>query len=938
MLLPVPPDMQIGVARGIIAIAKEGLAERLQSPESFNWVDFSSENASSWVPTHGNFAGPGYGAGQRAEFTLEQLIAGKVYRVEDPNTGQSREDYVDAIAKTHDIDYKKAEGQPDYWQQIKAADQQLVNDLRMRLEQDSAGTLPDGGKLTDGERNYGAAMLELFEMKLKYIDQYGAVIEYLGQSGYSLSQINDMITNVVSLVAFYPNPLAPAAMLFNTFIQTFTTASTTAPRRDPLILDLDRDGTETIGVDGGAYFDHDANGFAEQTGWVSPDDGLLVRDINNNGMIDNGRELFGDNTILKDGTLATDGLKALADLDDNNDNKIDSQDAAFSQLKVWKDANSDGISQAGELKTLDELGIKSLNTEYTVTNITDSTGNTQTHQATYEKTDGSIEQMGNFLVQRDTAYTKPTETLPVPEGDIADLPDMQGYGNVYDLQQAMIRDESGQLKALVVKFIETTDVVDRGVLMEQILFKWTESDTIDPASRGGNIDARRLAVLEKFFGQTFTGTTGTNPIAEAVPFLSQAYKGLYEMFYSQMMSQTHLKDLYGAINYTWDEATQSVKGDLSVITNEIQNQLTSNPDLGKEMLSEFTRTLVGFEAKDMMNFMTFRNSFASMGEELGWIVDSAGKNLIIGSVGNDYLSGSNTDDALKGGDGNDILFGNTGNDALYGGKGNDGLNSGAGDDILDGGEGDDMLHAMSGNDIVNGGDGNDILYGDSDIDYYSGGGNDTLIGGAGDDSLIGGSGNDYLYGGEGNDGLNAGNGDDILEGENGNDGLTGGAGNDDYYYRAGDGNDKIIDTEGTNRIIVVDSNGNERVVGNVYKEGTSVWTTPDGEIKATKNSPLKILLPDGSTIELGENFQDGDFGIHLLNVPDSPQTNIIGDLTPIDFDPTIEGVQTETDGLDNVIVDPRNPYPNRNDMLYDSAGNDGISFLITSIKNCRCQI
>ncbi|MCL4456276.1 MAG: hypothetical protein M1147_03995 [Nitrospirae bacterium] len=60
MLLPlVPPDMEIGVARGIIAIAKEGLAEKLQSPESFNWVDFSSENVSSWVPTHGNFAGPG---------------------------------------------------------------------------------------------------------------------------------------------------------------------------------------------------------------------------------------------------------------------------------------------------------------------------------------------------------------------------------------------------------------------------------------------------------------------------------------------------------------------------------------------------------------------------------------------------------------------------------------------------------------------------------------------------------------------------------------------------------------------------------------------------------------------------------------------------------------------------------------------------------------
>lgn len=181
------------------------------------------------------------------------------------------------------------------------------------------------------------------------------------------------------------------------------------PSRDPLILDLDGDGTETIGVESGAYFDHDANGFAEQTGWVGKDDGLLVLDRNNNGTIDTGRELFGDNTILKNGSLATDGLQALADLDSNADHKIDSADAAFSQLKVWKDVNSDGISTSNELHTLSELNIKSLNTTYTTTNITDPSGNIQTHAATYETTDGMIHQMGNFLVQRDTGDTRPNK-------------------------------------------------------------------------------------------------------------------------------------------------------------------------------------------------------------------------------------------------------------------------------------------------------------------------------------------------------------------------------------------------------------------------------------------------------------------------------------------------------------------------------------------------
>jgi hypothetical protein len=49
------------------------------------------------------------------------------------------------------------------------------------------------------------------------------------------------------------------------------------------------------------YFDHDNNSFAEQSGWVGKDDGLLVFDKNNNGKIDDGSELFGNNTILSNG-------------------------------------------------------------------------------------------------------------------------------------------------------------------------------------------------------------------------------------------------------------------------------------------------------------------------------------------------------------------------------------------------------------------------------------------------------------------------------------------------------------------------------------------------------------------------------------------------------------------------------------------------------------
>ena len=105
--------------------------------------------------------------------------------------------------------------------------------------------------------------------------------------------------------------------------------STGEETRSPLVVDLDGDGVETIGTNNNIYFDHDNNGFAENTGWISKDDGLLVRDLNNNGQIDNGTELFGNNTVLSNGQKATNGFEALADLDSNNDGVFNNQDAAW---------------------------------------------------------------------------------------------------------------------------------------------------------------------------------------------------------------------------------------------------------------------------------------------------------------------------------------------------------------------------------------------------------------------------------------------------------------------------------------------------------------------------------------------------------------------------------------------------------------------------------
>jgi len=128
----------------------------------------------------------------------------------------------------------------------------------------------------------------------------------------------------------------------------------------PLILDLDGDGVETLSIAENVKFDINADGEKEITGWVAPDDALLVRDVNQDGLINNTTELFGEHTQKSDGTIAEDGFDALRDLDSNNDGKISVEDDEFSSLKIWQDVNSDGVSQASELKSLTKAGVQEI--------------------------------------------------------------------------------------------------------------------------------------------------------------------------------------------------------------------------------------------------------------------------------------------------------------------------------------------------------------------------------------------------------------------------------------------------------------------------------------------------------------------------------------------------------------------------------------------------
>ncbi len=191
--------------------------------------------------------------------------------------------------------------------------------------------------------------------------------------------------------------------------------ATAHEQASPLALDLDGDGVETTTVETGVYFDHDDNGFAEKSGWVGKDDGLLVRDINNNGLIDDGTELFGNNSVLSSGEKAANGFEALADLDSNSDGVFNSSDTAWNQVKVWKDANQNGEVDSGELLTLEQAGVSGINLNYENETTTDENGNQHKQTGTFIKTDGTTGSVHDVWFDADYANTKDTTDVEISD-------------------------------------------------------------------------------------------------------------------------------------------------------------------------------------------------------------------------------------------------------------------------------------------------------------------------------------------------------------------------------------------------------------------------------------------------------------------------------------------------------------------------------------------
>ncbi|MCL2091936.1 MAG: hypothetical protein FWH11_12200 [Micrococcales bacterium] len=137
----------------------------------------------------------------------------------------------------------------------------------------------------------------------------------------------------------------------------------------PIAIDFSGQGAvQTVSADQApATFDLLGDGRPVQSGWLAPSAGFLVYDADGNGQVDSVDELFGG--------AAGEGYARLARFDTNGDGVIDPRDAGYYQLQVWRDQNLNKAVDAGELTTLLQAGVISLDLDHVDYWTTDAQGN-----------------------------------------------------------------------------------------------------------------------------------------------------------------------------------------------------------------------------------------------------------------------------------------------------------------------------------------------------------------------------------------------------------------------------------------------------------------------------------------------------------------------------------------------------------------------------------
>lgn len=686
------------------------------------------------------------------------------------------------------------------------------------------------------------------------------------------------------------------------------------PPGSPLILDLDGDGVETISRStSDIHFDHNGDGLAERTGWVSADDALLVLDLDHDGQISNGSELFGNNAIGVDGARAAHGFSALAVYDSSHDGWISADDTAWKELRLWIDADSDAIADPGELRGLTEMGVQALSLNYATSQFYDLQGNQHRQNGQYLTAAGGIRAMTDVWFSLDTVRTLMVHPQIV-NAEIAALPDLDCIGGLLSLHQAMARDTSGALAAVVRAWVAASSA-QRQDMLDDLIYKWAGVDrnaVVD--SSMSSVDGRQLALFYKVTGRHQLEDHGY--IGTLLPVqIQDFYRCFRDQVELSLAGQADLLPMLKQINVVWSNQTQTPHLDAAPLARWLGQAMATGMDRDKLVLA----------SKYLRNFWpsqplaTLHDAILTVAMREPAAVRTALFTLTVATSflagsGQDNIRGLSTDDLLQGNDGDDRLLSFGGQDILWGGPGADSLYGGLGDDryVFDRGDGADLIgcdydvRAKKNNVLLLGPailpsdikvtaarDGNDVVLqlAESDdkivIEEFFADDQDSVDkcevqtiqfangtiwhepdlrrllpqATAGDDLLRGSIAADQIRGGAGQDRIYGGDGDDELQGDAGQDTLDGGAGSDRFVFARGWGQDLIYNTDNSllSRDIVVFDRGILPAEIELTRAGLNLVFTLLGS--KDRITAVDFFVADGRGANSwdGVSFADGTF-------------------------------------------------------------------------------
>ncbi|MGE3612043.1 MAG: calcium-binding protein [Sulfurimonas sp.] len=533
------------------------------------------------------------------------------------------------------------------------------------------------------------------------------------------------------------------------------------------------------------------------------------------------------------------------------------KDELFNRLQVWNDFNQDAKVQEGELRSLKDAGVTSIDLNYVSTNI-EINGNLLTEASKYTDAQGNKELAADIQLATDAKDTK-LELQDLPEDFTIDpatelLPQLKGTGLVYDSLiaynldpefKALAQEMSTNMPRVATEFdsfIEQYSGYSAYVneLQEKYSIENFEMQEVDKQAwivEHFQAENQYTTTINNYYNSNLNnGRVPTNSITKNST-IALKYQTLTDTLQSTFAIESVYQDVFSDTHYDLDTQSfivddkNALESKLAEYFNSDTNTIDEKLYLAKVMhlqqgglefeIDTILKSINNDITKELARYI-FTGENATLFENkesytTKGVIVTSGKDEIIttSDAGNKIL--------LNGGD--DKLISGKGNDTFYFRKGDgaDTIFDKGGVDILVFDEAitresvELKLNRNSDLIIAFKEDGKtfdelsdkvimvDWMKSSNRVELIKFGDGTTLKfqdvfelfeATDGVEVIQLSSGNDIIDTKDGNDVIVALGGNDTLIGDKGDDRLEGGLGNDTYIYARGDGKDTIIDSGG----------------------------------------------------------------------------------------------------------------------------------------------